>query len=229
MQKTSLVVAALQLCSQADVGQNSNAACARPARAGSRAEVVLLPENFAFFRPEADKRGLAESLVDGPSPTRSAKWRGENAVTVIAVAFQSGARMPSPPNTLLSPRWLALGQLPQAAFVRRSSWVAPAATPNQLPPLRDSSVVGSSRGFQVRPVHLLRLRFPELYRPSAIRAPKYCSCRPRSRSTRQRSLACAASGARHRSASVRGPAAQQACIQAIEHLRAFVVVDPWEP
>src|SRR6478752_9320468 len=64
--KDELTVAALQLNSQADLAQNLDACRVLVERAARRgAELVLLPENFAFFGPEAQKRALAEPLLDG--------------------------------------------------------------------------------------------------------------------------------------------------------------------
>ena len=65
MAKDELSVAAVQLNSQADVAQNLERCAALVARAASRgAELVLLPENFAYFGPEAGKRAAAGDLAD---------------------------------------------------------------------------------------------------------------------------------------------------------------------
>ena len=72
-----LVAAAVQLSSQADVQENLARAenwIAEAARAG--AQLVALPENFAFMGEEADKRRIAESLTPPFGPIASAVARG---------------------------------------------------------------------------------------------------------------------------------------------------------
>jgi predicted amidohydrolase len=101
--KAELVIAALQLNSQADPQQNLDACRRLVARAKSRgAEVVLLPENFAYFGPEAEKRRLAEPL-DGGSVTGALRdMARENALCVIGGGFpERTADALRPHNTLL--------------------------------------------------------------------------------------------------------------------------------
>lgn len=65
----SVRVAAVQMCSTADVASNLAKTRDLVGRAASDgAELVLLPENFAFLGPEPDKRKIAEDLdqADGP-------------------------------------------------------------------------------------------------------------------------------------------------------------------
>jgi deaminated glutathione amidase len=66
---STVVVAAVQLSSQADVGANLDRCAARVAEAAARgAKLVLLPENFAFLGgSEEERRTLAEDL--GPPST----------------------------------------------------------------------------------------------------------------------------------------------------------------
>jgi len=90
--------AAVQMSSQAQVASNLSVARREvegAAKAG--ADVVVLPEGFAFLGPESDKRVLAETVSDEPAqdgPIGSALrgWTKEFGVTLIAAGFpeQSG-------------------------------------------------------------------------------------------------------------------------------------------
>src|ERR1041384_7792172 len=89
MANDALRVAALQLSSQQDVGENL-AQCRRlVAEAGARgARLVLLPENFAFMGEEEAKRAFAERLGDGgPIQKTLSELAREHRVTVIAGGF----------------------------------------------------------------------------------------------------------------------------------------------
>lgn len=90
MSEARLSVAAIQLNSQDDVGRNlaeCGAWVARAAQAG--AQVILLPENFAFFGPEADRRRVAEPpmigmAAGGPIQAALAGFAREHGVTIVA-------------------------------------------------------------------------------------------------------------------------------------------------
>jgi predicted amidohydrolase len=63
----TLRVAAVQMSSQDDVAKNLARACDWIARAaGAGAQLVLLPENFAYLGPEEGKRSAAEPVGDAP-------------------------------------------------------------------------------------------------------------------------------------------------------------------
>ncbi|MEQ8859628.1 MAG: carbon-nitrogen hydrolase family protein [Pseudomonadales bacterium] len=64
-------VAAVQLCATPDVAANLNSVerLVRRARDGA-AEVVLLPEAFAFLGPEKEKQSILEPLPDAAAPER---------------------------------------------------------------------------------------------------------------------------------------------------------------
>lgn len=104
MAKDELVVSAAQLNSQADVAQNLDTCRALVERAKRRgAEVVLLPENFAFFGAEADKRLMAESLADGAISRAIRGMAVENQLCVIGGGFpERTADAARPHNTLLA-------------------------------------------------------------------------------------------------------------------------------
>jgi deaminated glutathione amidase len=103
MAKDELVVAAVQLNSQEDVEQNLDVCRAMVERAKRRgAELVLLPENFAFFGAETDKRGVAESLADGAISRAIRGMARDNALCVVGGGFpERTADAARPHNTLL--------------------------------------------------------------------------------------------------------------------------------
>ena len=103
MAKDELSIAALQLNSQADVAENLEACRRLIGRAASRgAEVVVLPENFAFFGPEAEKHQIAESLSDGPISSALAGMAREFRVALVAGGFpELSGDQQRPHNSLL--------------------------------------------------------------------------------------------------------------------------------
>ncbi|MDF3069480.1 MAG: Aliphatic amidase AmiE [Polyangiaceae bacterium] len=104
MAKDELVVAAVQLNSQADVTQNLDSCRELVERAKRRgAELVLLPENFAFFGAELDKRQVAESLADGEISNAIRRMAQDNSLCVIGGGFpERTADAARPHNTLLA-------------------------------------------------------------------------------------------------------------------------------
>jgi predicted amidohydrolase len=105
MAKAELSVAAVQLNSQADVAQNLEKARQLVQRAAGRgAELVLLPENFAFFGAEEDKRAVAERLDDAQATVTSAlrDMARESGVFLVGGGFPEQTSDPERPhNTLL--------------------------------------------------------------------------------------------------------------------------------
>jgi predicted amidohydrolase len=96
---SELRVAAVQLCSQAEVEPNLRAAreqVARAARLG--AQLVVLPENFAYLGPEPGKRSLAERL-DGSGPIVNAlrEMAREHGLTVVGGGFPEKSPDPDRP------------------------------------------------------------------------------------------------------------------------------------
>jgi predicted amidohydrolase len=68
--RSDVIFAAIQLNSQAEVGQNLDRAAALVAEAARRgARAVLLPENFAYLGDEEGKRAFAEELPLGAAPS----------------------------------------------------------------------------------------------------------------------------------------------------------------
>ncbi|MFS8065229.1 MAG: carbon-nitrogen hydrolase family protein [Byssovorax sp.] len=89
MEAERTVFAAVQMSSQADVGENLDLA-AELIREGARrgAKLALLPENFAYFGDDAGKRALAEDLSPdaplGPIGSRLAHLSRELGIHVLA-------------------------------------------------------------------------------------------------------------------------------------------------
>lgn len=101
----SMTVAVVQLSSQDDVAENLRRVVAlvgEAARAG--AELVALPENFAFMGEEAQKRAVAEDVERGEGPIVSAlrAVAKEHAVTLVAGGMPEASPDPARPyNTSL--------------------------------------------------------------------------------------------------------------------------------
>src|SRR5258706_16265520 len=102
---SELDVAALQLNSQASLGENLALAAQLAERAARRgARLVVLPENFAFFGPEADKRRLAESAGDQAAPIAAAlrEIARKSSLYVVGGGFPEASGDPERPyNTLV--------------------------------------------------------------------------------------------------------------------------------
>ncbi|MBK7580964.1 MAG: carbon-nitrogen hydrolase family protein [Myxococcales bacterium] len=170
-----LRIAAVQLSCQADVTENLAACRQWVAVAAERgAKVVLLPENFAFMGPEADKRGLAERLGDDGPPIQKAlrQMAAENRVVVAAGGFPERSDDPERPyNTLAvfgddgelraSYRKIHLFdvRLPDGSEISESAATLRGAEPQVI------EVAGYKLGLSI----CYDLRFPELYRALADR------------------------------------------------------------
>jgi predicted amidohydrolase len=97
-----LRVAAVQLSSQEDVRENlARAASAIRSAAERGAQLVLLPENFAFMGPEPEKRSIAEELGKaGPIESMLAEASAKHSINVIAGGFpEASADRDRPFNT----------------------------------------------------------------------------------------------------------------------------------
>jgi predicted amidohydrolase len=168
MAKAELSVAAVQLNSQADVAQNLETCRKLVGRAKERgAEVVLLPENFAFFGPEAEKRAVAESLADGRITRALRDMAREHALSVIGGGFpERSSDAARPHNTLLV---VGADGVELAAYRKihlfdvelgsGGSYSESAATS-----AGSSVVVVDVGGFRLGLSICYDLRFPELYR-----------------------------------------------------------------
>ncbi len=102
MADASLRCAAIQLQSDDRVDQNLERCSRLVARAAAAgAQLVLLPENFAFFGSEAVKPGVAEDLQRGGRITDALRtWARKHAVHLIAGGYpEKSADASRPYNT----------------------------------------------------------------------------------------------------------------------------------
>lgn len=170
MELETLRVAAVQLQSQDDLAQNL-AECRRLVSAAGRggAQLVVLPENFAYFGPDETKRNIAESLADGPGPIQSAlaEMASSSGVFLVAGGFPERSDEPARPfnsalvfgpegRLLCSYRKIHLFDvaLQDGTALSESSGTTPG-----------SSVVTFDIGrFRIGLSICYDLRFPELYR-----------------------------------------------------------------
>lgn len=168
MAKDELHVAAVQLNSQADVAQNLESCRRLVARAASRgAELVLLPENFAYFGPETGKRAAAEALAGGSVAEALREMARGHGVCVVGGGFPERSGDPERPhNTLLvvGPDGNDLAtyrkiHLFDVELGSGGSYSESAATSPG-----SSVVVVELGGFQLGLSICYDLRFPELYR-----------------------------------------------------------------
>jgi predicted amidohydrolase len=167
--------AAVQLSSQADVGENLDRAAALVAEAAGRgAKVVLLPENFAYLGgDEAGRRAVAEDLGDGAGPIarRLGEMARAHGVHVLAGGMPERSSDPGRPfNTLAL---AAPDGSVRAAYrkihlfdvdlAERSYRESGATTAGREP------VVVEVAGIRVGLSICYDLRFPELYRALAAK------------------------------------------------------------
>jgi predicted amidohydrolase len=168
MAKDELCVAAVQLGSQSEVARNLESCEELVVRAKSRgAELVLLPENFAFFGPETQKRAVAESLQDGTIPSALRRMAREHRICVVGGGFPERSEDPERPHNTL----LVVGADGQDLAIYRKIHLfdvelgsggryleSAATTPGS------DVVVTQVAGFNLGLSICYDLRFPELYR-----------------------------------------------------------------
>lgn len=175
MTTPTLRVAALQLSSQDDVSTNLGVCRDLVRRATDRgANLLLLPENFAFFGTEEDKRRLAERLGDLDAPIQrmlsdAARSSGSTIIAGGMPERSSDADRPYNTCAVFAPdgsiaasyRKIHLFDvdLADGSSLRESS-----AT---LPGDADVPVVVDVLGFKVGLSICYDVRFPELYRKLA--------------------------------------------------------------
>lgn len=168
MAKAELGVCAVQLSSQADLSQNLERAREQVRRAASRgAELVLLPENFAFFGPEADKRAVAQPLAGGVISSALSDMAKESSVFVVGGGFPEQSVDPERPhNTLLvvGPDGATLGQYRKIHLFDVELGAGGSYSESAATAPGDSVLVVDIAGFKVGLSICYDLRFPELYR-----------------------------------------------------------------
>ncbi len=169
MSSDVLEAAVLQLNSQGDVPENL-ALVDRLAgeAAASGAKLVVLPENFAFMGPEADKRRIAEALDDPSAPIQAAlrKIAARDGVTLIAGGFPEkspDAERPYNTSLVVEPGGRALARYRKIHLfdveLGHESYRESAATSGG-----SEVVTVALGGFHVGLSICYDLRFPELYR-----------------------------------------------------------------
>jgi predicted amidohydrolase len=167
------VVAAVQLSSQADVGENLDRAGVLVAEAARRgAGLVLLPENFAFMGGgEEERRALAEDLdgarpAAGPIAARLAAMARAHGIWVVGGGMpeRSGDRdrpyntcVVFSPDGVLAARYRKI-HLFDVELADRSYRESASCSPGREP------VTLSAAGLGVGLSICYDLRFPELYR-----------------------------------------------------------------
>jgi predicted amidohydrolase len=168
MAKGELSVAAVQLNSQADVAQNLASARELVRRAAQRgAALVVLPENFAFFGPETEKRGVAEPLSGGKVVSALSEMARESQVYLVGGGFPEQSSDPERPHNtalVLGPDGAELGayrkiHLFDVELGSGGSYSESAATSPG-----SAAVVVDIAGFKVGLSICYDVRFPELYR-----------------------------------------------------------------
>ncbi len=170
MLKEVLRVAAVQLSSQDNLDENLDA-CARAVESAAKAgaELVVLPENFAWFGDETVKRELAETMGDLDAPIQKglATLSREHRLTLVGGGMPERSTDPARPyNTciVLGPKGDLVASyrklhlfdavLPDGKAVFESECTSQGGTPQVF--WMDGIGVGLSVCYD--------LRFPELYR-----------------------------------------------------------------
>ena len=172
--KDPVVVAAVQLGSQGDVEENLARVDQRVEEASRRgAQVVVLPENFAYFGDEEGKRTLAEDLDGaGPIVRRLADRARAHALWIIAGGLPERSDDPGRPfNTcaVFAPDGRVAARyrkvhlfdvdLADGSRYRESACTMPG----------DAPVVVDMAGLPIGLSVCYDLRFPELYRALSVR------------------------------------------------------------
>ncbi len=166
----AITVAAVQMSSQEDVAQNLRSVdtlVASAAKAG--AELVLLPECFAFMGPEAERARYAEPLDASDGPIQSALRRiaQREHITLIGGGFPERSADPERPymtSACFGPSGELIGAYRKMHLFdvdlrsHGSLCESRSTTPGPAP------VVVDAAGFRVGLAICYDVRFPELFR-----------------------------------------------------------------
>ncbi len=162
-------VAVVQLSSQADVRANLDRIAALVGRAADLgAELVALPENFAFMgESDAQKRAIAEALGDGPISKMLSETARSRGIFLLAGGMPEASGDPDRPfntSALFAPSGALLARyrkihlfdvdLPDGTTLRESSACVPG----------EETIVSDVRGRKLGMTICYDVRFPELYR-----------------------------------------------------------------
>jgi deaminated glutathione amidase len=173
MPHSTLTVAAIQLSSQEDVPANLTQCrqwVERAAHAG--AKLAVLPENFAYFGPDAGRVEVAETLAEGAAPagpiqSALSRWAVEFELTLVGGGMPIVSQDPERPyNTcvVFSPDGRLAAHyekihlfdvsLSDGTALRESARTTPGSRVATLP----------VQGFELGLSICYDVRFPELYR-----------------------------------------------------------------
>lgn len=170
MDSSSLQVAAVQLSSAEDVPENLARVNELVHEAASRgAQMVVLPENFAFLGPEPLKRSHAEKLGDFDAPIQGAVRRlaKELSITIVAGGFPEASGDPERPfNTcaVLGPTGELLASYRKIHLFDVELSDGTVLAESEATTGGEGAVVVEVGGFRVGLSICYDLRFPELYR-----------------------------------------------------------------
>jgi predicted amidohydrolase len=167
-------VGAVQMSSQDDLRANLARASELIARAAEQgAELVLLPENFAYLGPEEGKRAVAEPVGDapqGPILTAIAEAAGRARVHVIAGGMPERAADPARPYNacvVVSPEGKTTGKYRKIHLFDVDVGDGQRYCESASTTPGDAPVAVEIAGFAVGLSVCYDLRFPELYRKLA--------------------------------------------------------------
>jgi len=160
--------AALQLCSQSDVSENLFTAATLVEHAAvAGAQVVLLPEAFAYLGPDEGRRRVAETIGEsGPLQDAIASWCKKWQITVIAGGMaetSDDVHRPFNSSVVFDPEGMVLAryrkihlfdvELPDGTTYLESETTTRGSEPTLV------EILGRRVGLSV----CYDLRFPELY------------------------------------------------------------------
>jgi len=160
----------IQLSSSDDVPQNLEAARQVAAAAGRRgAQIVVLPENFAYFGPEAGRRAHAERIGDDQAPIQRALFEMADAANAVVVAGgmpEASSDPARPYNTALV---VGPGRRLHGAYRKLHLFDVDLADGTALRESNSTTPGDETRvlelaGFRVGLSICYDVRFPELYR-----------------------------------------------------------------
>jgi predicted amidohydrolase len=167
---SALELAVIQLSSSEDVAQNLETARQLVVGAGRRgAQIVVLPENFAYFGSEAGRQAHVERIGDSDAPIQRALFEMADAANAVVVAGgmpEASSEPARPYNTALV---VGPGQRLHGAYRKVHLFDVDLADGTSL---RESGIatpgdetkVLELAGFRVGLSICYDVRFPELYR-----------------------------------------------------------------
>ncbi|NUP10315.1 MAG: carbon-nitrogen hydrolase family protein [Polyangiaceae bacterium] len=174
MRPEELTVASIQLSSQDAVDQNLDAAFGLVRRATARgAQLVVLPENFAFMGPEHDKRAIAEAVqatatdADGPIVSTLRNMARDTGAHVIAGGMPEQSGDPERPyntSVVVDPSGRVVATYRKIHLFDVEVGDGHVYRESASTSAGDRAVVADVRGAGIGLTVCYDLRFPELFR-----------------------------------------------------------------